>query len=223
MSDADKEKFWKEFFDSSKDSRQDTVKALADTLRVVHELRQSLPTNSPPPIGSNVLFKLAGLQMETVKKLAEISAEYTKSVGEALRERRVKADGSSPEARVLVSPELSQAKAPVTESFVIRNESSSRRVIPLPNVVHFVRPDALGRATSGGVYLAVEFNGDAKPGSETCPLPYEVKIEGQKQANVTLTIPWDARLDEGRYRGVVPLFGEHCPLAELIIELLVIK
>jgi hypothetical protein len=214
---------WAEIFAASKQSREDTIKSMADALALVHALKQGMPAYPPPPVGSDLLFKLAGVQMDAAKKLAEISADHTKAVADAVKERRARAKSTcGPAVRVLVSSVISPGQA-VNESFSIRNEASSKRGFPLPGVIRLDRIDGGDRdpASSADVFVGAVFSGDGVSSPPTCAQPFFVEVKAEDKSNVTLSIAWDPRLADGRYRGVVPLEAEGVPPAELIIELLV--
>jgi hypothetical protein len=204
-----KEKTWDE----------EMIKAAAEGLRLMHTLKQGVAPGPAKPVVSDLLFDLAKLQIDTMKRLAEISAAQTERLVGTLNARRAMARGG-PLVRVLVSPEIVLGSS-VSADFVIRNEASCARRYPLPNVVELDPIDASDEERLKGAFVSIDFTDEKGPlaAPPECPLPFRVDIPPLQAKKLTINIPWNPRLKSGRYRGVVPLEAEGAPSAELIIEL----
>jgi hypothetical protein len=218
---SDKEKPWEELLASSKTSREEAIKAVTSALALLHALNKGAPPPPAQPIVSDLLFDLASLQTETIKKLAEISARQTGAVVDALKNRRAQArPAGGPPVRVLVSKEIPPGK-PMLGTFTIRNDATHARGYPLPGVVCLDRLGTEDKGPSDRVYVDAQFKHDHKllEAPKDCAQPFYVQVPARSHLSVTLVIPWDDRLKPGRYRAVVALEADDAPSAELIVEL----
>lgn len=221
---SDKEKSWEELLAASTMSREEAVNAATTALALLHALKQAAPPSPARPIASDLLFDLASFQTDTMKRLAELSDRQTGKLVDALKERRATArSAGGPPVRVLVSASIAP-DSPVNKRFVVRNEGGSARCYPFPDVLHLERVGGAAAGRDEGVFVSAQLtddNGIALSATAEYAQPFLVQIPPRSSCTVRLVIPWDDRLESGRYRSVVPLLAEGAPSAELIVELVV--
>lgn len=223
MSESPKKDPMKEISDEAKKSALDAVVALL-------ALIQSAKTEAggggaaAPPLISNLLFDLGKLQMETLSKLASISAEQTGTLVTHLRERRAaQRGGQRPATRALLSLEMIlKDKDSATGKFCIKNFSTGTRTYPIPEFIELERLEDKKPGAFVPVTLQMPSKGKGVLPASTLTIPGSLNPATPGEFEAMLCIPADPRLVAGRYRGIVPFEAEGVPSAELIVELHVV-
>jgi hypothetical protein len=211
--------------DLLKDLRGNGIKEAVALLGLLQTLKEEAGVASGPPLGADVLFQLAKLQMSTISQLAQIGTDGTSKLVDLLKQRREARRSGQPAAQALVTiaPASPSPGGEEQAEFSVKNPSTSARSYPLPDFVHLEEVTEKKGEEGADYYLPIAFFEDEAKGQalSTLEIPGKAGPDGAPgQVTATLVVTGCQRLGQGRhYRGRVRFEAEGSPALELIVEL----